>query len=249
MVGKVEFVPLIFLVLSVSISGSNSASSDLRLEAASSSLGTIQGHGTSSAHVPANPTPHYIGTNLVVTIKTDQKTYALGQPVHITIILTNSGKNSLILSFGSACYSSFRVEAADGTTIFAPFFVCAAVVTQLTINPGESLQVGVFVWNQETNLGSQVPRGVFVVRGLLQSTRLVPSDQQVTASGFSRIRIFSLDLNHHCNIEHQDLELAAGDFGCAHGEPHHSINDKVNGDGGINGVDFAHAMEKFGSIS
>src|SRR6266852_3856135 len=150
MLGKVEIVPLIFLALAVSISGSISARTDLRLETASSSLETIRGHIPTSVQTPAELTPHHSSTDLVVTVETDQKIYALGQPVHITIILTNSGKDSLTLSFGSACYSSFRVDAADGTTIFAPIFSCAAVVTQLTISPSESVRVGGFVWNQET---------------------------------------------------------------------------------------------------
>ena len=177
---------LLALAIAISFPGFIPTGADVKLTATSSSPGTTENSLTHRVQTQATETPQRRFGKLEVVVGTDQKKYPPGQLVHISILVTNHGTDPVTLRFGSTCHSSFKIEATNGTLLFAPFSIaCVIMLNQLIISPGKTVEMGSFTWNQVIWGGGLSPEGVYVIRGDILSAPSVPA--------FSRIRICSPD--------------------------------------------------------
>lgn len=96
---------------------------------------------------------------LATEIMTDKTAYAPGEPVAITLLLTNRGTSPVTLNFPSSC------EA---------FFSVLNMFTQRTVEPGQTVTYS-FEWDQVNDSGQQVPAPAdYRIRGFLDSGEFVP---------------------------------------------------------------------------
>jgi PKD repeat protein len=94
---------------------------------------------------------------LRVSVNINKQTYAKGEQVDITIVLSNSGPNQATLHFSTTCQSTFKVE--DDSRIWydeSRHVACGLAFTEVTVPPGGTVSYS-FTWNQVDDGGNQVP--------------------------------------------------------------------------------------------
>ncbi len=105
--------------------------------------------------------------NLLVSVRTDKEAYVVGQPVVITVLVSNTGNETVDLYSGSLCGASFYVEDSFGVALYDwhRHFGCLDEA-RLTLSPGQTVEYPRFEWDQVNDEGSQVPTpGTFTVKG------------------------------------------------------------------------------------
>src|SRR2546426_9748439 len=111
-------------------------------------------------------------SNVIYTVITDKDTYVPSDTVHIKLNATNKGTQPATFTFRDAC-SGFRFQITNSTgnlvytNVPPPFAPCAAVITVITIQPGQTLTVGVLDWRQVNQQGQPVPPGSYTIIGVL----------------------------------------------------------------------------------
>jgi hypothetical protein len=130
--------------------------------------------GDGAARLNANPCPRPDGVE--VTVLPDKRVYEPAEPARPTVLVTNGTSDVVTLQFGSSCQSWFSVLRADGTSLFdeAKHILCAAVLTSLTLQSGESRAYPKF-WNQVDDAAFPAPvPDDLVIQGRLASWESVP---------------------------------------------------------------------------
>ncbi len=86
-------------------------------------------------------------SNVVYTVITDKDTYVPSDTVHAKLNATNQGSQPTTFTFADAC-SGFQFQITDSTgrlvytNVPPPFAPCAQVITVITIQPGQTMTVG-----------------------------------------------------------------------------------------------------------
>ncbi len=104
-----------------------------------------------------------IDSDLTICIETDKLIYGFGEPVAMTLHVTNTGASPQTFFFNDTCTSWFHVFSGS-TEIWDSDLVCALILTEITLGPGESFTPG-DVWGQIYEGGGQVPAGYYHVFG------------------------------------------------------------------------------------
>jgi len=103
-------------------------------------------------------------------VQTDKSTYQLGESVEMSYAVTNLGSQNVTFSFGQSPVWNFWAEK-DGTQIWQGWWSGFAIITQLTLAPGESRQFPAlaenppFKWNLIDSSGNTVGAGNYTVLG------------------------------------------------------------------------------------
>src|SRR2546427_2229469 len=111
-------------------------------------------------------------SNVVYTVITDKDTYVPSDTVHIKLNATNQGTQPATFTFTDAC-SGFRFQITNSTgnlvytNVPPPFAPCAQVITVITIQPGQTLTVGMLDWKQVNQQGQPVPAGSYTIIGVI----------------------------------------------------------------------------------
>lgn len=134
-------------------------------------LGTVLFSACSDS-TPAEPRPPQARLDLSLA----SSTVDLGQRALITLTLPNDGDGPLPLSFSTSCQVDLVVERA-GVEVWSLLSrtLCAAAITDFTLQPGQSVQYPLS-WNQSRNDGGPPQPGTFTVRGILQTADRLQSE-------------------------------------------------------------------------
>jgi len=109
------------------------------------------------------------GSGLLLRALTDKPAYLAGEPVRVTIRLTNLGGEELTLRSTTSCVVAFTISEAGGAPVYHSerHFGCLTVITRVTLDPGASEDY-TFVWDQRDDNGVPVPTpGTYRVDGIL----------------------------------------------------------------------------------
>ncbi len=112
--------------------------------------------------------PFVIRDDIRLTVKTDKRSYAPGEPVMITVRLTNRAHHPLTLTFNSSAVYRFSVQLSGGAAVFNDYRASLQVITHIQLAPGETWTQGA-QWDQVDNTatgnssGPQVPAGDYDV--------------------------------------------------------------------------------------
>ncbi len=110
--------------------------------------------------------------NVVYSVITDKDTYVPSDTVHIKLNATNKGTQPATFTFRDAC-SGFQFQITDSTgslvytNVPPPFAPCAQVITVITIQPGQTMTVGMLDWKQVNQQGQPVPPGSYTMIGVI----------------------------------------------------------------------------------
>jgi len=85
--------------------------------------------------------------DLVVTVTTDRDEYYLGQPVKITISVTNNGPDTTLV-FGDSQLADFNITDSNGKQIFwwSWHFFFLQIIVEMPIKHGETIVLLEWVW-------------------------------------------------------------------------------------------------------
>ena len=117
---------------------------------------------------------------LTVETFTDKSNYTLGEPVSVTVVVTNAGTEPIELTFSSTMQAYYRVMASDGVKVYDynahhPVFMA---FTRLYLEPGKSTAY-VFddsnAWLQVDNRDNPLPAGTYRILGVLAALELEES--------------------------------------------------------------------------
>ncbi|MEE9231079.1 MAG: NosD domain-containing protein, partial [Acidobacteriota bacterium] len=126
-------------------------------------------------------------TRWSVEVRTDLPAYLPGQDVRIDVLLSNISDETASLVFSSGCVVHFTIELLEGQVLFDErrHRSCAAVVTTLTVEPGQTQVYSDFIWSQVDDAGNPVPLpSQFIVRGAMDDpSPPTPSDTTRIAVG------------------------------------------------------------------
>jgi len=111
-------------------------------------------------------------SNVVYTVITDKDTYVTSDTVHIKLNATNQGTRPATFTFRDACSGfQFQITNSIGNIVYTnvppPFAPCAQVITVITIQPGQTLTVGMLDWKQVNQQGQSVPPGSYTITGVI----------------------------------------------------------------------------------
>lgn len=120
---------------------------------------------------------------LRLVLRADRAAYALGEPVELTLAVTNPGPDPVTVTAPSSQLYDFTVFK-DGTEVWrwSAGRMFLTVLTDLTIPPGETRAL-TEVWNQQDLGGRPVEPGEYVVVGALiggEQVGLAPQRLHVT---------------------------------------------------------------------
>lgn len=118
---------------------------------------------------------------LTVETFTEKSNYALGEPVSVTVVVTNEGTESVELTFSSTMQAYYRVLASDGVKVydFNAHHPALMAITRLHLDPGESTSFvfdGSDAWLQVDNRDNPVPAGTYRILGILAAWELEESE-------------------------------------------------------------------------
>src|SRR5437899_5908764 len=110
--------------------------------------------------------------NVFYGVITDKDTYAPSDTVHAKLNATNQGTQPAAFIFTDAC-SGFQFQITDSTgslvytNVPPPSALCVQVITVITIQPGQTLTVGMLDWKQVNQQGQPVPPGSYTMIGVI----------------------------------------------------------------------------------
>jgi len=123
---------------------------------------------------PAASVTVHLDAHVDVTVSTEKRAFAIGEPINITVVLTNVDESSITLNFPSSCKAHFTVGDMSGRILYRPSLVCLGMTTSLTLEAGQSAKFA-FAWTQLDASGNRVPvPNEFAIRGVIDSYELVP---------------------------------------------------------------------------
>lgn len=116
-------------------------------------------------HIASNDLPSDTAytDDLVVAVTTDKNKYNIGEPVEVTINVTNNGYEDVTLVFPNTQLADFSVDDYLYLWSYDRFF--AAMITPITVPSGETVILLNDFWNQVDISGNQVPKGVYHIDG------------------------------------------------------------------------------------
>jgi hypothetical protein len=113
---------------------------------------------------------------VVVSVATNNVTYAPGESVIITVRVTNAGNGIAYVEFASTCQVSYSILAGNGSLVYdhRTHTGCAWMLTNWTLRPGDT-RVFTFTWDQTTDAGIPVETfRTYRIAGTLLSMKPVP---------------------------------------------------------------------------
>lgn len=150
---------------------------------------------------PASPPNVGTSANPVLTVQTDNSSYATGQPVTVHVRFTNTTQKPLSWWFVGADLLNVIIRDANGSEVWdwANHHIHSYVVAKHTLSPGQSWSLDV-VWNQKDDRGNPVPSGTYQAEGELDV---------MTGHGYSARVLFSIG-GQSQGPQPQYLPLAGG---------------------------------------
>src|SRR2546421_3502778 len=111
-------------------------------------------------------------SNVGYTVITDKDAYVPSDTVHIKLDATNRGTQPATFTFRDSCSGfQFQITDSTGSIVFTnvppPFAPCAQVITVITIQPGQTMTVGMLDWKQVNQQGQPVPAGSYTIIGVI----------------------------------------------------------------------------------
>ena len=111
-------------------------------------------------------------SNVGYTVITDKDAYVPSDTVHIKLNATNRGTQPATFTFRDSCSGfQFQITNSTGNIVYTnvppPFAPCAQVITVITIQPGQTLTVGMLDWKQVNQQGQPVPPGSYTITGVI----------------------------------------------------------------------------------
>jgi len=116
--------------------------------------------------------------------------FAAGEEVSVTVFIQNNGQKSHSYVLSSS--QSFGLEIRNSTGGIVAEYVPNATleVRQLTTQPGESLRLGDFAWNQtvreydgENETWTQVPAGDYVIKAYFKGSADISAEKRISIGG------------------------------------------------------------------
>jgi hypothetical protein len=134
------------------------------------------------ADVLLNPGPSAEAEGLVLSLEASPLEISPGDTVRIVARLTNTNRRTVTLGFGSACQIMPYVENAAGEVVMPQGggWICAAVITSLRLEPGQTAQRE-FTWTGQTTryeppmwqpIQEPLPAGQYQIRVAMEQTEL-----------------------------------------------------------------------------
>ncbi|MDR5684060.1 MAG: BsuPI-related putative proteinase inhibitor [Armatimonadota bacterium] len=127
---------------------------------------------------------------LTVELAANKEAYAVGEPVELTLTLSNRGTGPLVFQFNDGQRYDFVATGEDGTVVWVwsrdKAFI--QVLGTLTITPGES-RVYRDRWDQKDDRGVQVRPGRYVIEGVFPPRRLAGTQPDRPAADNPRVTI------------------------------------------------------------
>jgi hypothetical protein len=122
------------------------------------SVATFLVLGSASCQDPVAPSSVRVDDNLVrLTATASARELAAGTPVTLRITLTNEGRRSVTLHFGSGCQILPYIRDARGVNVIPEGgWFCTAALTQLTLAPGQA-EIREYEWTGSTAFRSELP--------------------------------------------------------------------------------------------
>ena len=111
-------------------------------------------------------------SNVGYTVITDKDAYVPSDTVHIKLDATNRGTQPATFTFRDSCSGfQFQITNSTGSLVYTnvppPFAPCAQVITVITIQPGQTMTVGMLDWKQVNQQGQPVPPGSYTITGVI----------------------------------------------------------------------------------
>src|SRR6266699_2295175 len=111
-------------------------------------------------------------SNVVYTVIADKDTYVPSDIVHIKLNATNQGTQPATFTFRDVCSGfQFQITNSTGNLVYTnvppPFAPCAQVITVITIQPGQTMTVGMLDWKQVNQQGQSVAPGSYTITGVI----------------------------------------------------------------------------------
>src|SRR5256884_726870 len=111
-------------------------------------------------------------SNVVYTVITDKDAYVPSDTVPIKLNATNRGTQPATFTFRDSCSGfQFQITDSTGSIVFTnvppPFAPCAQVITVITIQPGQTMTVGMLDWKQVNQQGQPGPAGSYTITGVI----------------------------------------------------------------------------------
>ena len=133
-------------------------------------------------------TPPPAPADLQVSLELGGETYSRGEPVEMSLTITNTDQDEAVLSFSDGLRYDFVAVDGDGREVWrwSDGKLFTQVLGEETIAPGGSL-VYRETWGQADGEGKQVPDGEYAVLGLITGCAKGTSDCDFQAPGSIRI--------------------------------------------------------------
>lgn len=124
-----------------------------------------------AAVVGCSDSPSAAGLELLeLRLELSTEMLQAGQPLGMTLLVTNRSDRSVEITFPTACQENFLVRQGTLTVWeLDAGRLCAQVVTELTLGPGETVTFQT-TWDQVDNDGDRVPPGEYEAVGQLLSS-------------------------------------------------------------------------------
>src|SRR2546425_9939285 len=119
---------------------------------------------------------------LVVSVTVDKQTYLPGEPVIITVQVTNAGNAMAEIHFGSTCLATYTILSMDGSVDYdyRAHAACGQMLTTVTLRPEEA-RAFTFTWGQTSDSGVPVlPFRSYGVQGAILSAKPSPAPSAET---------------------------------------------------------------------
>ena len=105
-------------------------------------------------------------SSIVVDVRTDNDAYISGEPVNVSITVTNNGPNTTLL-FPTSQLADFNITDETGQHIYQWSYdmVFSEIITEISINQSETIELLNDTWDQVDESGNLVAPGKYYVDG------------------------------------------------------------------------------------
>lgn len=115
--------------------------------------------------------------DVVVSVSTDETTYAWGETVTITVSVTNTGASTLDLTFPTTHQAGYSIFLVHGQTLKLVWTTYNDgyyfLETYLTLEPGQTEDF-MFMWVQTSETDVKIKPGTYVIIGYLYHSVTIP---------------------------------------------------------------------------